>query len=89
VSGYASGLNCRGRFYRIAVNHFAHQSRLCREHTIDAGPPAQFAKSGAPGNHVNFKPQLISRDHRPAKTRIIDRDEVEQFILSLRNLFQK
>jgi hypothetical protein len=89
VPGYTRGLNCRGSFYRIAVNHFAHQRRLCREHSIDASPPAQFAKIGAPRNYVHLKPQLISRDHRPAKARIIDRDEVEQFILSLRNLFQK
>jgi hypothetical protein len=89
MSGDTGGLNCRGSFYGIAVNHFAHQRRLRRKHAIDAGLPAQFAKIGAPGNYVHFKPQLISGDYRPAKTRIVDRDEVEQFILSLRNLFQK
>jgi hypothetical protein len=89
MSGDTSGLNYRGRFYRIAVDHFAHQRRLCREHTFDAGHPAQFAKIGAPRNHFHFNPQLISWNHRAAKTRVIYRDKVEQFSVSLRDFFQK
>ena len=49
----------------------------------------QLAEIAAPGEHLHFKPQLISRHHRTPESRAIHRHKKEQLVLAVRNFQQQ
>src|SRR6266571_1083034 len=74
---------------RIAVHHLAHERRLGGQIAVDRRLAFQFAEIAAPGQHVDFEPELIARNHGPPEARIVHGHKIEQLVLAVRHFLEQ
>src|SRR5579872_5637483 len=83
VFAYGSGdffvgfLRC---FLRLAIHHLAHQDGLGGQLAIHGCFALQLAEVAAPGDHRNLNAELVTRNHWPAESRVVNSDKIKQLL---------
>ena len=67
----------------VNVYHFAHERGFGCEFAAHTSASLKFAKCSAPGENVYFDAQLIARNDRSAKARVINGDEIEKLFFAV------